>query len=84
MIAPVVKTALYVEDHEPNVLLVQAIFAHRADIKIIIAATGRVGFLLAQERRPNLILLDLHLPDMHSEQFLQRMREMPILAKRCR
>ncbi len=81
MIAPVVKTVLYVEDHEPNVFLVQAIFAPRADVKIIPALTGKAGLLLAQERMPNLILLDLHLPDMHGEQFLQRMREIPSLAK---
>ncbi len=75
------KIVLYVEDHEPNVFLVEAIFATRADIKIISAPNGQAGLFLAQEKNPDLILLDLHLPDMHGEEFLRTMRLMPELAK---
>ncbi len=38
---------------------------------------GRLGLDLAREHRPDLILLDLHLPDMPGEEFLLRLRAMP-------
>ena len=38
---------------------------------------GRLGLDLAREHSPNLILLDLHLPDMPGEEFLLRLRAMP-------
>lgn len=81
MTSPTVRTILYVEDHEPNVFLVEAIFSSRADIRVITAATGSAGLRFAEEHRPDVVLLDLHLPDMRGEQFLQQMREISHLAK---
>jgi CheY-like chemotaxis protein len=37
---------------------------------------GQLGLELAREHRPDLILLDLHLPDLPGEEVLARLREL--------
>ena len=65
-----VKTILYVEDNAVNVYLVQAIFDEHAGIHLLTATSGKMGLEFAQKQRPDLILLDLNLPDMDGEEFL--------------
>jgi CheY-like chemotaxis protein len=38
---------------------------------------GRLGLALAHEHQPDLILLDLHLPDLDGEQILRQIRSDP-------
>jgi two-component system, cell cycle response regulator DivK len=53
-----------VDDNERNRRLAREVL--RADgLRTIEAATGRAGIALAAEQTPNVILLDLELPDMH-------------------
>ena len=40
-------------------------------------AQGQAGLDIARTSRPDLILLDLHLPDMHGEEVLRRLWEDP-------
>ena len=75
-----VKTVLYIEDNPVNLFLVQAVFAPRADVDLVTAADGQQGLELARRYRPRLILLDLHLPDMDGEEFLERLRADPSIA----
>jgi CheY-like chemotaxis protein len=70
-------TVLYVEDNPSNVLLVERLLAQRPGVRLLTAAEGRRGLALAREHRPDLILLDLHLPDMEGEDLLRMMREDP-------
>jgi signal transduction histidine kinase len=69
------KTLLYIEDTVANVRLVEAILELRPQVKLIPAIQGRLGLSLAQEHLPDLILLDLHLPDMGGEEVLRLLRE---------
>ncbi len=71
---------LYIEDNLANLSLVQRIVAQRDGIEIIPAMQGRLGLELAQEHRPALILLDLHLPDISGDEVLQRLRDDPKTA----
>jgi CheY-like chemotaxis protein len=66
---------LYVEDHPVNVQLMQALFAQRPGIELTVATTGEAGFHAAVQRPPDLLLLDLNLPDCHGAQLLERLRE---------
>ncbi len=74
------KTVLYVEDNAVNAYLVQAIFAEHAGIQMFTATSGKMGLELAQKKRPDLILLDLNLPDMDGEEFLTKLRAVEFAA----
>ncbi len=68
---------LYIEDNLANFGLVQTILRHRPEIKLLAAMQGRQGIELAQRHRPDLILLDFHLPDINGDEVLRRLREDP-------
>jgi CheY-like chemotaxis protein/HPt (histidine-containing phosphotransfer) domain-containing protein len=63
-------SVLYVEDNPSNVRLVEQIFALSSELSLSVAREGAAGLAMARELRPDLILLDLHLPDMSGEQVL--------------
>ena len=44
------------------------------------ATHGRLGLELARDRRPDLVLLDLHLPDIAGEEVLDELRASPETA----
>lgn len=62
---------LYIEDNQSNLTLVEWILDREADVELISAMGGRRGLELAHEHQPDLIVLDLHLPDMPGHQVLQ-------------
>jgi PAS domain S-box-containing protein len=68
------RTILYVEDNLANLDLVESILYDRPEIDLIPALQGRLGLQLAREHRPDLILLDLHLPDLSGEMVLRELR----------
>ena len=71
------KTVLYVEDMVENLLLVEQILKQRPSTTVIPAMLAEVALDLARQHRPDLILLDLHLPDMPGEKVLSRLRADP-------
>lgn len=79
-------TILYVEDNLSNVQFIESLLARRfPSIRLLTAMQGRIGLELAQLHRPDLILVDLHLPDMRGEDLIRRLRveagvETPIIA----
>ncbi len=73
---PDARTVLYIEDNEANLQLVRRILALQGDrFRFIGAADGVIGLERAQSMLPDLILLDLHLPEIDGEVVLQRLRE---------
>ena len=73
-----VRTVLYIEDDAANYYLMERFLAPRDDIRLMSALQGRVGIELAREHRPDLILLDMNLPDMNGEQILRALRADPV------
>ena len=58
-------TLLYIEDNETNLFLVGDFLAETAkNIEVLHAYTVKSGLALARERQPDIILMDLELPDM--------------------
>jgi CheY-like chemotaxis protein len=68
-----VATVLYIEDNQPNANLVQDILDFRPGITLLTAPDGATGIRLARRYRPNLILLDLNLPDLQGDEVLARL-----------
>jgi len=76
-----IQRVLYVEDHPVNVQLMQALFARRPRARLLVAATAAAGLAQALDETPDLLLLDLRLPDCHGTELLQRMRAHAPLAE---
>jgi len=70
-------TVLYIEDNSSNLRLMEHIMANRPQTRLLAAMQGQLGFELAQEHRPDLILLDLHLPDIRGDEVLRLLHHDP-------
>ena len=66
---------LCIEDNPANLRLIESIFAHRTDIRLLGAIAPGLGLELARMHRPALILLDINLPDMDGYAVMQCLRE---------
>jgi CheY-like chemotaxis protein len=73
-------TLLYVEDNLANLSLVETILLARPGWRTIPALQGQLGVELAREHLPDLVLLDLHLPDIPGDEVLRRLRADPRTA----
>jgi two-component system cell cycle response regulator DivK len=67
---------LVVEDNERNLKLIRDVLAF-AGYDIIEAVSGEEGVALAQECLPDLVLMDLQLPQMDGAEALRLLRESP-------
>lgn len=65
---------LVVDDQPANLVLVRDVL-EPAGFQVSEARSGTAALAIAQETVPNLILLDMHLPDMHGLDVLRRLRE---------
>jgi PAS domain S-box-containing protein len=74
------RAVLYIEDNLSNLRLVERILARRPEVKLISAVQGSIGIELARQHQPDLILLDLHLPDMLGDEVLRQLRADPETA----
>ncbi len=81
-----VATVLYIEDNAANVELVERILRRRPATRLRTTAEGQRGIELAREHRPDLILLDLHLPDIRGHDVLRHLkgdaatRDIPVIV----
>ena len=57
-------TILYIEDNLASVRLIEEILHERPDIELLNAREGQIGLDLVRQRSPDLVLLDLGLPDL--------------------
>ncbi|HXE81551.1 MAG TPA: response regulator [Vicinamibacterales bacterium] len=73
----VTGTVLYIEDNLANVELMTRIFARRPHVRLLSAPDGPRGLRIARGERVDLVLLDLHLPGMHGDDVLRRLRADP-------
>jgi PAS domain S-box-containing protein len=68
------QSVLYIEDNLTNFALIQQIFAEQPEVRLIAAMQGSLGLELARQHEPDLILLDLHLPDMPGRAVLELLK----------
>lgn len=58
------KTIVYIEDNESNINMVKKLFRDNKNIELLVAETPSAGFKLLESVKPDLILLDINLPEM--------------------
>lgn len=68
---------LYIEDDPTNLTLVRHVLGKRPGTELLLAMRGEEGLDLARANRPDLILLDVHLPDMDGDEVYRRLTESP-------
>jgi two-component system cell cycle response regulator DivK len=71
---------LIVEDNEDNLMLVRDVLQFKG-YKTIEATTGKDGVRMAFEQGPDLVLMDIQLPDVDGITALEQLRAYPATAK---
>ncbi len=72
------QTVLYVEDNPANLALVEYVLRQRRPhLRLVSAHTGELGLSIAEAERPDLIILDISLPNMDGYEVLSILRSRP-------
>jgi two-component system KDP operon response regulator KdpE len=71
---PAPHTALVIDD-EPQIRRLLRVTLEASGYRVFDAATGQDGIVQAAQRRPEVVLLDLGLPDLDGLEVLRRLRE---------
>jgi two-component system KDP operon response regulator KdpE len=80
--SPALPVALIIDD-EPQIRRLLRVTLEASGYQVFDAATGQDGIIQAAQRRPDVVLLDLGLPDMDGVEVLKRLREwsrVPVLV----
>jgi CheY-like chemotaxis protein len=70
------QCVLCIEDHPVNMQLVEAMLAGLAGVRLLKAFNGRDGVRLAKAERPDLVLLDMRLPDISGLEVVRELSEL--------
>ncbi|WP_431064556.1 PAS domain S-box protein [Methylotuvimicrobium sp.] len=73
------QLVLYIEDNPSNIRLVSQILERQRHIRLITAHTPELGIELARAHRPDLILLDINMPNLNGFQVLSIFQNDPIV-----
>lgn len=72
-------TILYVEDNPQNLRLIRRMLS-TGDYEVLEASTGFSGLALIRQHTPDLILLDINLPDIDGTEVVKHVRADPSIA----
>ena len=72
------KKLLYIEDNVVNQTLIEQLMFMRSDIQLLVAGNGAQGIDLARSALPDLILLDINLPDIHGFELMKMLKKDPL------
>jgi CheY-like chemotaxis protein len=75
-----VRRVLYIEDEPLNALLLTEMFRGHAGWSLQVEMNGASGLRAARENAPQLVLIDMNLPDMTGLEILAALRADPATA----
>ena len=81
------KNTILVVDHEPQTYKILDIVLDKADFEVVECTSGRQAISLCVSMKPDIMMLDLDLPDMKSEDIILGIREwsqMPVIIVSAR
>jgi CheY-like chemotaxis protein len=73
------SSVLYIEDNPANVMLMEHI-AKRMSIRFMTAHNAELGIALAAAQKPDLIIMDINLPQMNGFEALTHLKQNPATA----
>jgi PAS domain S-box-containing protein len=73
-------TLLYVEDNPANLKLVEQLIARHTELRLLTAVNGQLGIALARTAQPEVIVMDINLPDISGVDALKILRADPATA----
>ncbi|MCD5993144.1 PAS domain S-box protein [Pseudomonas sp. CDFA 602] len=71
---------LCIEDNLSSMALIETLMQRRPGVQLLSSMQGQLGLDLARQHAPQLILLDLNLPDLKGLEVLQRLRGLTATA----
>ncbi len=74
------RTLLYVEDNPANMKLVEQIIGRHPDMRLLTAVNGTSGIERARVSQPDVIVMDINLPDINGFEALKVLRSGPATA----
>ena len=75
-----IRVVLYVEDDPVNAMLMQGILELRQGCQLLVARSGAEARRLVADHLVDLLLCDLHLPDITGDALLSQLREAGLAA----
>ena len=75
-----VRKILYVEDNPANMKLIEQLISRRPDLRLMTAVTGNLGVELARTSMPEMIFMDINLPDISGIEVLKILQNEPTTA----
>jgi len=76
-----IRTLLCVEDNPANLKLIKLFIAGYPDMRLLTAVNGNGGIQIARASRPEVILMDINLPDINGFKALEILRSDPATAR---
>ena len=73
-------SVLYVEDNAANIRLMKSLTGNIEGLKLMVAINARDGIALAKEKQPDIIILDINLPDMNGIDVFKELGNLPETA----
>lgn len=71
------ETKILIVDDEPDILEILQYNLRKAGYEVVVASDGRAGLDAARRERPDLIVLDIMMPEMDGVEVCRTLREQP-------